>query len=71
MQARGGSLYASVRFIKNGETHAGMPVFVNQYGTPETGDHALDLPALLAALSLALAAVWITLWERRKAKRQQ
>ncbi len=70
VQARGGILTASVRFIRNGENHAGMPEFTNQFGTPETGDTFFRLPALLLLLSLALAgtAIMLTRRERRRAE---
>ena len=55
----GGALTASVRYLKNGETYAGTPLFVNRYGTPETGDRALNLPfmLLLAAFTLVTAGM--------------
>lgn len=63
---RSGQLTAGVRFLKNGETITGIPLFINHYGTPETGDRALDLPLALMLLSLALAAGAIGLAKRER-----
>ena len=65
----GGSLTASVRYLKNGEAYAGTPLFVNQYGTPETGDRALELPVLLLLASLALGLAGVSIKKRAGRKK--
>lgn len=61
----GGTLTASVSYLKDGVPYASPPKFINRYLVPETGDNYLHLVYVLLAMSALLTGAAVFMGKRR------